>query len=105
MKAVIAGGGFCGAVVAKSLQKQKGMEVTVIDEGDRFEYYPSLPNMITDTTLKEKITLPHSRFLDDTEIIEKRKGFRICYPVVFNLPWPPRYRIRTGRPARVPNRP
>ncbi|MBS3815968.1 MAG: FAD-dependent oxidoreductase [Candidatus Thermoplasmatota archaeon] len=69
MRVTILGGGFCGAMVAKNLDDQKDPEVSLIDKNDRFEYYPSLPKLLTEPSHQEKIIKPYSEFLDNTEII------------------------------------
>ncbi|MFP4050926.1 MAG: NAD(P)/FAD-dependent oxidoreductase [Thermoplasmata archaeon] len=72
MKVVIAGGGFCGSMVAKRLDKNPEIDVTLIDEKKYFEYYPSLPKLITDPDYHDKIIKPYSQFLENTDIIVER---------------------------------
>ncbi len=72
MKVAILGGGFCGSMVAKRLDRKKDLEVFLIDEKEYFEYYPSLPKLITDPEYHEKIIKRYSQFLDNAEIISER---------------------------------
>ncbi len=71
MRVVIAGGGFCGAMVAKKLDHVDEIESVLIDEKEYFEYYPSLPKLIIDPGHHDKIIKPYSRFLKNTKIISK----------------------------------
>lgn len=70
MKVVVAGGGFCGSMVAKRLDSKPNIDVTLIDEKEYFEYYPSLPKLITDPDYHEKIIKLYSQFLDNSDIIK-----------------------------------
>ena len=72
MKVVIAGGGFCGAMVAKKLDPIKDIDKVLIDKKDHFVYYPSLLKLITDLEYQEKITKPYSKFLRNTDIITEK---------------------------------
>ncbi|MBD3262226.1 MAG: hypothetical protein GF334_11270 [Candidatus Altiarchaeales archaeon] len=45
LEVVVLGGGFCGAAVAKHLDKVKGLKVVLIDDEDFFEYTPGLVDM------------------------------------------------------------
>ena len=72
MKVLVAGGGFCGSMVAKRLDSKPDINVTLIDEKKYFEYYPSLPKLITDPDYHNNIIKPYSQFLDNTEIIKAK---------------------------------
>ncbi len=69
MKLVILGGGFCGALVAKLLDKRKDIELTLIDKKDYFEYTPSIHKVIFNAAYHKKITVPFSHFLKRTRIV------------------------------------
>ncbi|MEM3154837.1 MAG: FAD-dependent oxidoreductase [Candidatus Woesearchaeota archaeon] len=69
MKVVILGGGFCGALVAKILDKRKDAEVILIDKKDYFEFTPSIHKVIFNAGYFRKITVPFSHFLKNTRII------------------------------------
>jgi len=70
MKVVIAGGGFCGSMVGKRLDSEPDIDVTLIDKVEYYEYYPSLPKLITAPGYQEKIIKPYSQFLNNTELIK-----------------------------------
>ncbi|MGM0406207.1 MAG: NAD(P)/FAD-dependent oxidoreductase [Thermoplasmatota archaeon] len=72
MRVVILGGGFCGSMVAKRLDNIGDLDVILIDKEPYFEYYPSLPKLITDPEYHKKITKRYSEFLEDVEIITER---------------------------------
>jgi len=67
MKIVILGGGFCGALAAKLLDKKA--EVTLIDKKDYFEYTPSIHKVIFNAGYHKKITVPFAHFLKNARIV------------------------------------
>ena len=69
MKVVILGGGFCGAYVAKKLDKQKNFEVVLIDKKEYFEYSPSLWKLLADPSYHTHIKVPFVHVLRHTRII------------------------------------
>jgi NADH dehydrogenase FAD-containing subunit len=69
MKVIIVGGGFCGALVAKKLEKFKNISTTLIDKKTYFEYQPSLPKVIYKPSYILKIRKQYSSFLKNTNII------------------------------------
>ena len=69
MKVVIAGGGFCGSIVAKKLERNKNLEVTLIDKKKYFEYSPSIAKLIFYPKFSKKITIPFSYFLKHTNVV------------------------------------
>lgn len=71
MKVVIVGGGFCGSILAKKMDREDQFKTLLIDDDGRYEYYPSLPKLLSEPSLKEKITLDHSSFLPGIEIIKE----------------------------------
>jgi len=67
MKIVILGGGFCGALAAKLLDKKH--EVVLIDKKDYFEYTPSIHKVIFNAGYHKKITVPFKHFLKNARIV------------------------------------
>ncbi len=67
MKIVILGGGFCGALAARLLDKKH--EVVLIDKKDYFEYTPSIHKVIFNAEYEKKITVPFSHFLKRAKMI------------------------------------
>ncbi len=69
MQVVIVGGGFCGSMVAKKLDKHKNLEITLINKNRYFEFSPGLPKVITQPKYHQRIIVPFSRFLKRTKIV------------------------------------
>ncbi len=69
MKVIIVGGGFCGALIAKKLEKVKNISTTLVDKKSYFEYQPSLPKAIFKPSYILKIRKEYSSFLKNTKII------------------------------------
>ena len=69
MKVAILGGGFCGATLAKELDDEKDVQVTLIDKNSYFEYNPSAHKCLTNPGYQRHIQVPFSHFLHHTEII------------------------------------
>jgi len=69
MKVVILGGGFCGAWVAKKLDRLNDLDVVLVDTKDYFEYSPSIWKLLLDTRMYPKIIVPHTRYLKRTRIV------------------------------------
>lgn len=69
MKVIIIGGGFCGSKTAKILEKQKNIDLTLIDKKNYFEYYPSLPKTIKNNSNISKIKKYYKDFLKKSNII------------------------------------
>ena len=69
MNIVIVGGGFCGAIVAKKLEKQKQHNITLIDKKNYFEYSPSLAKILFNPQYHQRLIKPFSRFLPHTKVI------------------------------------
>jgi len=72
MRLVIVGGGFCGSVLAKKFDPIDGFDTTLIDENGFFEFYPSIPRLITDPDYKSKVRSRLDSFLFDTNVVEGR---------------------------------
>ncbi|MCD6387368.1 MAG: FAD-dependent oxidoreductase, partial [Methanophagales archaeon] len=57
MRAVILGCGFAGLSVASALSaKSRGVEILMIDRRERFEYLPSLPEILSGKVSADEIT-------------------------------------------------
>jgi NADH dehydrogenase FAD-containing subunit len=69
MRVVVVGGGFCGSIVAKKLEKQTDLQVFLIDEKKYYEYTPSLGKILFDPSYHQKIIIPFSSFLKHTHIV------------------------------------
>lgn len=69
MRVVILGGGFCGAYIAKKLDKHKDLEIILIDKKDYFEYSSSLWKLLSNPLYHKYITIPFTHFLKHTHIV------------------------------------
>jgi len=69
MRIIILGGGFCGSLIAKELDKQKDIEVVLIDKKEYFEYSPSLWKLLLNPGNHKKYLVPFTRFLRRTRLI------------------------------------
>ncbi len=70
-RVLILGGGFCGSILSKKLDQKEDIETILIDENGYFEYYPSLPKILTDLDHISNIQLKLDSFLRDTDVIEQ----------------------------------
>jgi len=71
MRLVIVGGGFCGSVLAKRFDAEDEFDITLIDENGFFEFYPSIPQLITDLDHGSKVELRLDSFLYNTEVVKE----------------------------------
>ena len=62
MDVAIIGGGFCGATIAKNLDKIKNINVTLFDKKPYFEYRPGLPKLLSNKDYDKKIIAKYSDF-------------------------------------------
>lgn len=69
MRIIILGGGFCGSLIAKELDKQKNIEVVLIDKKGYFEYSPSLWKLLINKENHKKYIVPFTKFLRHTRLI------------------------------------
>ncbi|MFX0137345.1 MAG: NAD(P)/FAD-dependent oxidoreductase [Candidatus Hodarchaeota archaeon] len=69
MKVAIIGGGFCGVLIAKKLEKIKDIQTVLIDNKSYFEYQPSLHKVVFKPEYINKIRRDYTSFLKNTEII------------------------------------
>ena len=67
MNIVIIGGGFCGSLCARKLEKK--FNVTLIDTTEYFEFTPSVPNALCDSTYGDKIQVLHKNYLKYAKVI------------------------------------
>ena len=78
MRVAIIGGGFCGATIAKNLDSEKDISVTLIDKNSYFEYNPSAHKCITNPGYQQNIQVPFNEFLAYTSII--REDIKRVFP-------------------------
>ncbi len=71
MRLVIAGGGFCGSVLAKKFDSRDEFETTLIDENGTFEFYPSIPKLITDPEYESKVRVRLDSYLSNTNVVDE----------------------------------
>ncbi|MFW5946715.1 MAG: NAD(P)/FAD-dependent oxidoreductase [Candidatus Natronoplasma sp.] len=71
MRLVIVGGGFCGSVLAKRFDAEDEFDVTLIDKNGFFEFYPSIPQLITDPDHGSKVKLRLGSFLYNTKVVKE----------------------------------
>lgn len=69
MNVVIAGGGFCGTLVAKYLDNDHDIKTTLIDKKDFFEYSPGLHKVITRPGILKYMRVSYQSLLKNTTII------------------------------------
>jgi len=67
MKIVILGGGFCGALAARLLDKKH--DVVLVDKKDYFEYTPAIHKVIFNAGYHKKIIVPFRHFLKRAKIV------------------------------------
>jgi len=67
MRIGIIGGGFCGSLCAKKLEKR--FDVTLIDNKDFFEFTPSIPRVLCDYDYRNKIQVKHTDYLRKAKVI------------------------------------
>jgi NADH dehydrogenase FAD-containing subunit len=69
MKVIIIGGGFCGVLVAKKLEKIDKLDIVLIDKKQYFEYQPSFHKVIFKPSLIHKLKIDYKNCLPNTKII------------------------------------
>jgi NADH dehydrogenase FAD-containing subunit len=69
MKLIVLGGGFCGAIIAKKLDKNQNLDVILIDKKSYFEYTPSIHKIISDKEYLDKITVPFEKIVKQGKVI------------------------------------
>ncbi len=68
-KVVIIGGGFAGAYVARELEKDRALAVTLIDTKDYFEFTPGILRAIVEPLHLKKVQRLHQHYLKKTRIL------------------------------------
>ncbi|HLF54926.1 MAG TPA: FAD-dependent oxidoreductase, partial [Candidatus Nanoarchaeia archaeon] len=71
MRVLILGGGFCGALLARILDKRKDLDVALFDKKDYFEYTPSIHKVIFNAGYHRKIVVPFRHFLKRVNIVNE----------------------------------
>jgi NADH dehydrogenase FAD-containing subunit len=69
MKLIILGGGFCGAIIAKKLDKHQDVDVLLIDKKSYYEYTPSIHKLISSSEYLDKITIPFEKIVKHGKVI------------------------------------
>jgi NADH oxidase (H2O2-forming) len=69
VKVVIIGGGFCGVLIAKKLEKLNHIETVLIDKKSYFEYQPGLHKVIFKLSYISKLRVDYVSFLKNTRVI------------------------------------
>ncbi|MDP3881372.1 MAG: FAD-dependent oxidoreductase [Nanoarchaeota archaeon] len=69
IRIVIIGGGFAGAIAAKYLEKDKRLQITLIDTKSYFEFTPGILRTIVHPEHFEKMRVLHSHYLKRSKII------------------------------------
>jgi NADH dehydrogenase FAD-containing subunit len=72
MKIVIVGGGFCGVLIAKELDKKLEYETILIDDKPYFEYQPSLHKIICNPSYIKKIRCNYSQIFKNVRFIHDK---------------------------------
>ena len=73
MKILILGGGFCGALTAKLLEKSlPKAEIILIDKKSYFEFSPSIHKVIFDAKYFKKITVNYRKIFKKTKFIQDK---------------------------------
>jgi NADH dehydrogenase FAD-containing subunit len=66
---VIVGGGFCGAAVARKLDADPRLRVTLVDPRDQWEYTPGIVKVPFRPATRHRLTVPFGRFLNRTRVL------------------------------------
>ncbi|MFH1916635.1 MAG: FAD-dependent oxidoreductase [Nanoarchaeota archaeon] len=70
-RVLVIGGGFCGLIAAKHLEKQ--FSVTLIDPKDYFEYTPSILKYLSGP--HERLRIPYKETLSNSRILKGRASY------------------------------
>ncbi|MBI2671949.1 FAD-dependent oxidoreductase [Candidatus Woesearchaeota archaeon] len=66
---VIVGGGFCGALCAKILERKSSLSIALIDKKPYFEFIPAIPKVVINKNYSKKIKAPFIEILRKTKFI------------------------------------
>ncbi len=69
MDVTVVGGGFCGALVARKLDRRRDVEVTLVDRTPCFEYTPGVHRLVSEPERELPLTVPYRDFLPETDIV------------------------------------
>ncbi len=69
-RVVVLGGGFCGIVAAKRLEKYEKVDLTLIDEKSYFEYTPGIHEVVFDPYRYQKVIAPFEDILDEGKFVK-----------------------------------
>ena len=73
MKIIILGGGFCGTLVARNLEKKlPDAEIILIDKKDYFEFSPSIHKVIFNSKYFNKITKCYKNLFNNIRIVKDK---------------------------------
>jgi len=70
MRIIILGGGFCGSLIVKNLDRKRNVEVILIDKKEYFEYSPSIWKLLLKPEKHKKYIASYSRFLKNVHMIK-----------------------------------
>ncbi|MFO8133094.1 MAG: FAD-dependent oxidoreductase [Thermoplasmatota archaeon] len=69
MDVAVVGGGFCGALVARKLQRQPDVAVTLVDRTPFFEYTPGVHRLVCAPNKNLILSVPYQRFLPRARVV------------------------------------
>jgi NADH dehydrogenase len=72
IRILIVGGGFCGSLIAKNLERDEKIDVTLFDEKKYFEYSPGLIKLISSPNYYKKIKKKYENFLNKTKLVYEK---------------------------------
>jgi NADH dehydrogenase FAD-containing subunit len=72
MEVAIVGGGFCGATVARRLNRRNECSVTLIDPKGTFDFTPGIVRLLHEPRRRLDYLLPFSRFLPGVRLLRER---------------------------------
>lgn len=73
MKILILGGGFCGTLIARTLEKQvPDAEIILVDKKDYFEFSPSIHKVIFNSKYFNKITICYKNLFKNVRFVKDK---------------------------------
>src|SRR3989344_899840 len=67
----IIGGGFCGVLCAKLLERKTKLKIILFDKKDSFEFTPAVPKLVIRKEYCEKVSIPFSKIFKRTKFIQE----------------------------------
>jgi len=64
---VIIGGGFCGVLCAKILERKSNLSIALFDRKPNFEFIPAIPKLVINKEHSRKISIPFLRIFKKTK--------------------------------------